>query len=76
MRKSRGRLEVIDDAPALPVKRTDTSGSASKSYYWGHLAAVRREWLHQFGRLRKRASDLTLIEIRNIEARVRKELYP
>ena len=76
MRKNKGQLKVIDDAPRLPIKRTDTSGNPSESYHWGHMAAVRREWLHQFGDLRNSASDLTVIEIRSIEARVRKELYP
>ena len=76
MRKNKDQPKFTVDAPALPIKRTDTSGNASESDPWGHMAAVRREWLHQFRHPRKSASDLTLIEIRSIEAQVRKELYP
>lgn len=75
MRKNNSQLRFIDEAPTLPMKRSDTSGNPSESYNRGHMAAVQQEWL-QFGRPRKSASDLTLTEIRNIEARVRKELYP
>jgi len=76
MRKNESRLKVGAGAPTLPIKRTDTSGNSGEAYRRGPLAAVRREWLHQFGRLRKSAPDLTLAEIKSIEARVRKELYP
>lgn len=76
MRKNRRQPGAIAGAPALPIKRTDTSGNPSESYNREHMADVRREWLHEFRRSRKRATELTLTEIRNIEARVRKELYP
>jgi hypothetical protein len=72
MRKNKIQLKVSTDAPPLPIKRTDTSGSPGERY----MAAVQWEWLHQFRRLRKSAPDLTLTEIESIEARVRKELYP
>ena len=76
MRRNKTQLKVIAGAPPLPIKRTDTSGIPSETYDGEHMAAVRWEWLRQFGRLRKSDPDLTLKEIRNIEARVRKELYP
>ncbi len=76
MRKNKIQLKINADAPPLPIIRTDTSGNPSESYHWGHMAAVRREWLHQFRRPPKSAPDLTLTEILSIEARVRKELYP
>jgi hypothetical protein len=76
MRKNKGQLKVRASAPTLPIERTDTPGNPSESYNWEHMAAVQREWLHQFRRPLKRVSDLTLTEIRTIEARVRKELYP
>lgn len=76
MRKNKGQLRVRDDAPTLPTKWSDTSGNPNEISYWGQPAAVRWEWLHQFRRPRKSAADLTLAEVRSIEARVRKELYP
>ncbi|HEX5733621.1 MAG TPA: hypothetical protein VF131_12370 [Blastocatellia bacterium] len=76
MRKNYSQLKVIAGAPTLPIKRTDTSGIPSETYHEGHKAAMQWEWLRQLGRLRKSDPDLTLKEIRNIEARVRKELYP
>lgn len=76
MRKNNIQLKVIAGAPPLPIKRTDTSGIPSETYDGEQMAAVRWEWLRQFGRLRKSDPDLTLKEIQSIEARVRKELYP
>ena len=76
MRKSISQLKGNADAPPLPIKRTETPGNSSESYDWEHMAAVRREWLHQFRRPRKSAPDLTVTEIKSIEERVRKELYP
>jgi hypothetical protein len=54
----------------------DTSGNPSESYHWGHLAAVRREWLHEFWHPQVDAFPMTLAEIRTIESQVRRELYP
>ena len=76
MRKNKGQLGISAGVPLPQIKHMDTSGDTGKSYHRVYLAAVRREWLLLFGRLREGASDLTFTEIRNIEARVRKELYP
>ncbi len=62
MRKNENKLRVVADAHLPSAKRTDRSGSLSESQH------VRRS--------RKGAPELTLAEIRSIEARVRKELYP
>ena len=76
MKKNKIQLKISTGAPPLPIIRTDTFGNPSESYHGKRMAAVRREWLHQFRRPRKSAPDLTLTEIKSIEARVRKELYP
>lgn len=76
LRKNNSHLRVIAGAPPLPIKRTDTPDDSSESHQEGRIAAVQRGWLRQFGRLRKSDPDLTLTEIRSIEAQVRKKLYP
>lgn len=40
------------------------------------MAAVRREWQHEFWHPYGDGFELTLAEITNIETRVRRELYP
>ena len=61
----------------MPSTRlTDTSGNPSESYHWGHMAAVRREWQLEFWSPTVNGFELTLSEIRSIETRVRRELYP
>ncbi len=76
MRKNKSHLKVSAGAPPLPIKRTDTPDNSSESYQEGRVAAVGWEWLRHLGRLRKSDPDLTLTEIRSIEAQVRKKLYP
>jgi hypothetical protein len=76
MRKSNSQLRAFIDSPVPSTRLTDTVGNPSESYHWRHMAAVRREWLHEFWRPRVNASDLTLSEIMSIERRVRGELYP
>ena len=76
MRKNKSQLKAIVGAPPLPIKRTDTSALPSETYDGGQMADARWEWLRQFGRLRWSEPDLTSTELKNIEARVRKELYP
>jgi hypothetical protein len=76
MRKNKSRIIDNPGAPIPSIKRAVTSGNSGESYLGGRMAAVRRGVLHQFRRPRESASDLTLAEIRSIEARVRKELYP
>jgi hypothetical protein len=76
MRNYRRNLKVITGAPRLPIKRIDISGIPDEVNQEGQMGAVRWEWLRQFGRLRKSDPALTLTEIRSIEARVRKALYP
>jgi hypothetical protein len=53
-----------------------TPGNRGEGYFRRKMAAVRREWRNQFRRPRESASDLTSAEIKIIEARVRKYLYP
>jgi hypothetical protein len=76
MRRNNRQLRLIADTPAASTKLTDTSGNPSESYYWRHMAAVRREWQHEFWRPSVNGFELTLAEITNIETRVRRELYP
>jgi hypothetical protein len=75
MRRNNSQLRVVS-GPASFAKLTDTSGNPSESYHWSQMAAVRREWQHEFGRPYVNGFELTLAEIRSIETRVRRELYP
>jgi hypothetical protein len=76
MRRSNSQLRVIARSPAPFTRLTDTSGNPSESYNWRQMAAVRREWQHEFWRPCVSSFELTLAEITNIETRVRRELYP
>jgi hypothetical protein len=76
MRNNKSHLKVVAVSPPLPVKRTDTPDNSSDTYYEERRAAVRWGWLRQFRRLRKSDPEPTLAEIKSIEARVRKKLYP
>jgi hypothetical protein len=76
MRKKKSQTIDNPGAPIPSIKRAVTTGNPRESYIGGRMAAVRRGVLDQFRRPRESASDLTLAEIRSIEARVRKELYP
>ena len=76
MRRNNRRLKLIADSAAVSTNLTDTAGNPSESYYWGHLADVRREWMHEFWVPRVDAFEITLAEIRRIELQVRRELYP
>ena len=75
-RNSQLRVIVNSPAPAPFTKLTDTSGNPSESYHWRHMAAVRREWQHEFWCPPVNGFELTLAEITNIETHVRRELYP
>lgn len=70
------QLGVAVSSPALSAQLTDTSGNPSESFYRGHMAAVRREWRQQFGHRAVATPETTVSEMRSIEARVRKSLYP
>jgi hypothetical protein len=76
MRRNNSQLTVIASSPAPFSKLTDTSGNPSESYHWRHMAEVRQEWQHEFWRPCVDAFELTLAEVRSIEMRVRRELYP
>ena len=76
MRRQKRQLRLIDDTPDVLIKLTDTSGNPSESYYWRQMAAVRREWQHEFWLPFVSGSEMTLAEITTIETRVRRELYP
>jgi hypothetical protein len=76
MRKSNTRLRLIVESPIPSTRFTDTSGNPSESYHWSHMAAVRREWQHEFWLPYVNDVDFPLSEIMNIETRVRRELYP
>ena len=76
MRRNNRQLRVVDDRAVESTNMTDTSGNPSESYHWRHLAALSREWLHEFWRPKADKVDLTLAEIRTIESKVRRELYP
>ncbi|MEK6300563.1 MAG: hypothetical protein AABO41_07565 [Acidobacteriota bacterium] len=76
MRRTNRQLRHIANAPTASAILTDTSGNPSESYHWRQMAAVRREWQHEFAQPYESGFDLTLAEITNIETRVRRELYP
>ena len=76
MRRNNRQPRVVADFAAAATNLTDTTGNPSESYHWGHLAALRREWMNEFWRPRVDAFEMTLAEIRAIESRVRRELYP
>lgn len=76
MRRTNNQLRLVANSLAASAKLTDTSGNPSESYHWRHMAAVRREWQHEFWRPTMNPLELTLGERVGIEARVRKELYP
>jgi hypothetical protein len=76
MRRTNRQLRIIGDTPDPSTKLTDTSGNPSESYHWRQMAAVRREWQHEFWNPSLNGSELTLAEITNIETQVRRELYP
>jgi hypothetical protein len=76
MIRNNSQLKLIANYPAASTRLTDTSGNPSESYHWRQMAAVRREWQHEFCRPYVNALELTLAEITGIEMRVRRELYP
>jgi hypothetical protein len=76
MIRNNSQLELIANGPAVSTSLTDTSGNPSESYHWSQMAAVRREWKHEFWRPYANAFELTISEVISIERRVRKELYP
>jgi hypothetical protein len=76
MRIANGQLKRIRNRPVPPAHLTDTSGNPSESYYWDHMAAVRREWQHELWLPGVKPFEMTLSEIMSIERNVRKELYP
>jgi hypothetical protein len=76
MRKSTSHLRALVSRPAPSTQLTDVSGNPSESYRWSHMAAVRREWRHQFGHRYVETSETTATELRSIEAQVRRALYP
>jgi hypothetical protein len=76
MRKSNSQLRLIAKSPVSSTTLTDTSGNPSESYHWRHMATVRREWQQEFWRPTMKSLELTPGERVDIEAWVRKELYP
>ena len=76
MRRNNTNLKLIADSSSAQNRLTDTGGNPSESYHWQHMAAVWREWRHEFRRPCMNAPELTLSEIMNVERRVRRELYP
>ena len=76
MRRNNAQLRVVASSPVPFTKMTDTSGNPSESYHWSQMAAVRQEWQYEFWRPHVNGFELTLAEIRSIETRVRRELYP
>jgi len=72
------QLRLIADTPAdsINIKLTDTSGNPSESYHWPQMAAVRREWRHEFWCPHVNGFEPTLAEIIDNERWVRRELYP
>ena len=76
MIRNNSQPELIANSPAVSTSLTDTSGNPSESYHWSQMAAVRREWKHEFWLPYANAFELTISEVISIERRVRKELYP
>ena len=72
----RSQLRIIARSAAPSTRLTDTSGNPSESYDWRHMAEVRREWQHEFWLPFVDTFELTVAEVRSIEMRVRRELYP
>ena len=75
MRKGTDLLRVVVNNAPPSTQLTDTAGKPRKSYRLSRMAAVRRGW-RQFCHRYVEASSPTLTEMRSIEARVRKALYP
>ena len=76
MRRTNIQLKPIVDTTAASTNLTDASGNPSESYDWRQMEAVRREWQNEFWHPYVNDFELTLAEIKNIETRVRRELYP
>jgi hypothetical protein len=76
MRRTNKQLRLAPDSRVVSTTLTDTAGNPSESYYWRQMAAVRRESQHELWRPCTDTIELTLAEIRGIEAKVRSELYP
>jgi len=76
MRKSNSQLRLIVKSSMQSTQLTDTAGNPSESFHWRHMAAVRREWQHEFSLPYVNDVDFPLSEIVSIETRVRRELYP
>ena len=79
MRKRNSQLRLIVESPLPSDRLTDTSGNPSETYHWRHMAAVRREWQHEFLLPyvpHVNDADFPLSEIMRIETRVKRELYP
>jgi hypothetical protein len=70
------QIRITTESPVRLTTLTDTSGNPSESYYWRHMAEVRREWQHEFWHPYVDTFELTLAEITRIETQVRRELYP
>ena len=70
------QLRIIAGSPAPSTRLTDTSGNPSESYDWRHMVEVRREWQHEFWLPFVDTFELTVAEVKSIEMRVRRELYP
>jgi hypothetical protein len=76
MRRNNRQLPILTDTQGALTTLTDTSGSPSESYHWRQMAAVRREWQHEFWLPHTTGFEPSLTEISNLETQVRKELYP
>ena len=76
MRRNNRKLKLLAEAATESANLTDTSGNPSESYHWQHLASVRREMLYEYRHPHADSFEMTLTEMRRIEAQVRRELYP
>jgi hypothetical protein len=75
MRKNNNQIRIVASHPALPILIKEASGSPGNSFL-GHLMMILRKWQKRFRHPYMSEAEPTLTEIRSIEARVRKALYP
>ncbi len=76
MRKYNNQLKVVvnNDAPSTQLFEPITNPGESSR--WNRWAVMRRAWLRKLFPRYVKASEMTLTEVRSLEARVRKALYP
>jgi hypothetical protein len=76
MSKNNNQLKLVVNHDAPSIHLIDPTTNPGERSRWSRWAAMRRTWLRKFFPRYVKASEMTLMEVRSIEARVRKALYP